>query len=422
MIGNSIRDVVSPALVSLFLLGCSPGSSAYSGANPDASPSPVSSNDGTTGQPCTSDAMCRGANGPGTNVCSNGAAFVTSVTNVQVELWPTPVCLKPEPAAASRTGNCDPAPPADPSGQFVHFCDGPDVSTSPGICIPFASDSTPRAGRGICYPQCNVIPNGGATTGCAGHDSCVFYAYDLDAKNALIAYGYCQGGCERTSDCSALGPGYDCQTDIGFCTNAKRTRAKNVGDACSLDDWNQGACNCAYGASGNGYCTVACIAGGTACPSGWVCDTGEFSPVTFDGVSASFAVAIQNTGLAGTCAPACALLDAGIASSDAAIASSDAGSIFEAGVVPLDGGSASDGAITGDAPEPAVDDSSSETSPGGEAEDLADDVGSPDAAATGSDAAGTADVFSGVPAVSPGCPASSVCQGGSVVGPDCVSQ
>src|SRR5579872_1168575 len=74
--------------------GSPPGPGSTADAAADGSDGAVlSSFDQTTGQPCSSDAICWGANGPGTNRCSIDPDYVRTVAGVAVQLWPSPVCL-----------------------------------------------------------------------------------------------------------------------------------------------------------------------------------------------------------------------------------------------------------------------------------------------------------------------------------------
>ena len=287
---------------------------------------PATAYDRTTGEPCLSDDACKGAGGPGTNRCSNGAAFVRSVDGVPAQRWPTPVCLPPLPPPGSAAGNCDPAPAGDPQGTFPHFCDGPDVPSSPGLCVPFALDA-PQSGQGICYPKCGFGAIGEAS-GCAGGNACQFFAFvafgppDASGGASATGFGFCQGGCQSDVDCAALGPTFSCQVDLGFCTDTPIVRTLGLGDPCSGTDGASGACNCAFnGSTNSGYCTTACVVGATPCPTGWVCDTVEPAVISFPGSSDAYPLPGPTPGMVGTCAPSCSV-DAGVSS--AAIDSGDA--------------------------------------------------------------------------------------------------
>ena len=281
--------------------------------------------DGTTGQICTSDKDCVSATGPGVNVCSIGVAG--TVGNVDIQFWSTPVCLIPP-----TTANCDPAPIGKAPGP--HYCDGPDNIASPGICV--ADDqANPQPGQGLCFPKCSYTL-GGTATGCAGSNVCSldWFSPPTASSSAVTGVGFCQSTCQVDSDCSKLGAGYGCQTDIGLCTTKKVTRAKPIGSGCvastdgGADDNTTGACNCLSGSSGQGVCTSFCVVGGAACPNGWVCETDETSS-PFPGTTVT--VSTQTRGVSGFCVPACSLTDAGAA----AAGTGDAG---EADAAPDAGG------------------------------------------------------------------------------------
>jgi hypothetical protein len=368
------------------------------------------------------------------NVCSN--TLTQNVAGVAAQLWPVPVCVPP-PAAG---GNCDPAPRAsDPDGLKVHYCDGLDDPSSPGVCVPF-NPRNPQPGRGSCYPVCRFGTDGSVAAGCAVGDTCAFLGYTLvqtDAGMVAQGVGYCQGTCQADADCAPLGAGYVCQSDVGYCTLHPVARTKSLGDACTAADSDAGLCDCFTGASGKGYCSTRCIVGGAACPAGWVCDTGEPNAATFVGLAASFPVARPTLGMVGTCAPACALpVDAGVdgSSSDAGDASvlgdgaSDATAVSDGadGGAPSDAG-ATDGAsadATTDAADAGPASDAADASPTADAADggPTTDAGAPDgsresAADTGTDAVADADAG---PSTGNGCPANSACVGGGAVGADCL--
>jgi hypothetical protein len=257
--------------------------------------------DGTSGIPCTTSAGCKGARGPGINVCSNSLTY--SVNAMIVNPLPTPVCMVPP--ASGGGGNCDPAPPSDPSAQLPHFCDGPDSPASPGICI---ASSSPHVGT--CSPMCTFFLDGSAPTGCVGKDTCIETQFiALDSNNQLFGWGFCQGSCEQTSDCATLGAGYICQTDTGYCTASPVTRSKQLGQACTANDSTTGACNCLPGTTGQGYCTSSCIYGGAPCPMGWVCDTLQSATVHVGGNALT--VPAENPGISGLCVAPCTAPDGG---------------------------------------------------------------------------------------------------------------
>ena len=308
--------------------------------------------DGTTGKPCTSDVDCVSDAGPGINTCSSDYQF--TITNVPVALWATPVCILPPPMSSAQ-GNCDPVPGGVQDG-LPHFCDGPDVPTSPGLCLPF-DQNNPQPGQGVCYPLCTFALDGTKATGCIGTDTCFPVTFLRDTMSgAVTGYGFCAGGCQKDADCTGLGAGFVCQTDIGYCTTKKLARTKAVGTACSTtnaagvtvgatDDATTGACNCdSDPTTGLGFCSTACTVGGTPCQGGWTCDAGYPNPLVFmssaGGAAINVPLTAQNVGAPGTCRPICMLADAGAV--DAGVAPAvDAGD-SDAAVVPVatDAGSA----------------------------------------------------------------------------------
>jgi hypothetical protein len=282
--------------------------------------------DGTSGLPCKTSTDCIGPDGgAGLNVCSNTLSYtVAGVKNV--ELWSTPVCIV---APAQTGGNCNPAPSGDPLGQFMHFCDGPDKDTSPGLCV--VADSTGTVG--ICLPKCTFAPDGTAASGCPGKTGCLPITFTSDSNNNIVGYGVCQGYCQTDADCTGLGAGFGCQVDLGFCTKTKVTRTKHVGDVCNPAA-TTATCNCTPSSDGTtGYCTTACVVGDTACPAGYVCDNGTPEPLDF-GTGTTTPVQ-QNVGTQGTCVPACSLPP-------------DAGAPVEAGVA-VEAGASADAGAQGDA-------------------------------------------------------------------------
>jgi hypothetical protein len=217
---------------------------------------------------------------------------------------PTPVCMVPP--GSGNGGNCDPAPPSDPSAQLPHFCDGPDSPDSPGICVAVSSG----AHAGSCSPMCVFALDGSSPSGCAGLDTCGPTAFiALDTSNQLFGWGSCLGTCEKSADCAALGSGYTCQTDTGYCTASPVTRPKHLGEACTANDSTTGACNCLPGMSGSGYCTSACVLGGAPCPNGWRCDTLQSASVHVGGNV--LAVPAENSGMSGLCVAPCTAPDGG---------------------------------------------------------------------------------------------------------------
>jgi hypothetical protein len=276
--------------------------------------------DGTTGKACKTNAECIGDGGAGINKCSSAYAF--KFYGVQVELWASPVCIIPP----SATGNCDPAPATDPLGQGVHFCDGPDDPSAPGICLAF-NPSAPVAGQGVCYPKCTFGTDGSAATGCVGASACGLVNYLLDTSAAgpdggglslanVQGVGFCQSACQKDADCSPLGTGFVCQNDLGDCTMKTLARTKQPGAACTTagttNDETTGACFCAAGSTGAGFCSSVCTVGGNPCPDGWVCETGEPTVLDFGAGAPTFPpLTKQTSGMLGTCTPACTPADAG---------------------------------------------------------------------------------------------------------------
>jgi hypothetical protein len=276
--------------------------------------------DGTTGKPCmtSSDCVGTGANAPGTNICSNTLQY--TFTKVSFQLFPTPVC---EIAPVQNAGNCDPCGGATPCDQNLHFCDGPDDPSSPGMCLP-NSFSNPQINDGTCVPYCTLPMDGSKPVGCQGHNRCVPYTWVLttgaDGGQSVTGYGFCQGACEVDADCTDLGTGWVCQTDIGFCTQTKVSRTKMPGEGCTggtatTSDNATGACYCVSNNTTNlGYCSNSCIVDGTvACAAGYTCDSfAPSGPLTFGDAGMAPALTKQNTGAAGTCFATCTVPDAGV--------------------------------------------------------------------------------------------------------------
>jgi hypothetical protein len=302
--------------------------------------------DGTTGKACSSDSDCHPDGGAGVNVCSVDVGG--TITGVMVQLWATPVCLVP-PSGSPTQGNCDPVPTGMDDG-LPHFCDGPDLPTSPGYCLPFDLNN-PQPGQGTCYPLCTFVLDGSKPAGCVGTDTCLPISFVRDGTTGVVTgYGFCGGGCQQDSDCMGLGAGYVCQTDIGYCTKAKLTRTKAIGAACkaattpgSPDDI---ACNCDSNPNTSmGVCANSCVVGGLPCAAGYICDAGFQNPIVFTSSSPGTApisvpVTAQNTGIPGFCRPLCTLADAGV------VAATDAGVDAGTAATPDDGGLASCPATT----------------------------------------------------------------------------
>jgi hypothetical protein len=236
----------------------------------------TSSYDGTSGKRCQSNADCKGPSGPGVNVCS---------TSLNIPAFPTPVCVSPV--------VCNPGT----DGQ-VHYCDGPDDPSSPGVC--YAVDRPPEANRGVCFPQC-LIPTDGSSvpaSACQGKNTCNYYGTRVDpASHGTVAVGFCYGGCTADADCPA---NTKCQMNTEECRTTVTPPTKAVGAACTTTDAASDVCACDYGPSGNGYCIQACIVGSTTagCPAGYVCDTG---------VPASVSGAQADPGLGGNCLATCSV-------------------------------------------------------------------------------------------------------------------
>ena len=219
--------------------------------------------DDIVGKACTTDKDCFVANGPGLARCSN------TVFNGE-DFFPTAVCVLP---------SCSPVT----NNNAVHFCDGPDLPVSPGICVTSGTSGS------VCLPKCTYDKQGGAPQGCVGKDACNAYA-----TTAAAGVGYCFGGCTQDGDCQ---DGQKCQTDRGWCLPGVTPPTKNVGDSCTSSDSTALVCNCLYGSQKTGYCSEFCTVGGTACPNGFVCDSLE---IRASGYST------PNTGMAGYCIQSCA--------------------------------------------------------------------------------------------------------------------
>jgi hypothetical protein len=217
--------------------------------------------DGTTGQPCATDSDCRPPGGPGVNVCST-SLFAPDT------YYPTAVCILP---------TCAPG-----SGSTLHFCDGPDDSSSPGVCVPSG------AGGDFCLPKCAYDTTGDAATGCLANDTCLTWAAAPES-----GFGYCFGGCTSDSQCPA---GQLCQVDQEICVTTPTTPTKALGAACTTADTASGACYCLAGSKGTGFCTSSCTIGGPSCAAGSTCDALLY---TSDGYSK------QNVGMGGYCLLTC---------------------------------------------------------------------------------------------------------------------
>ncbi len=229
---------------------------------------------GTTGKPCKSDADCNG------NICELSD--------------PTPICQVP-PMDPVTGANCDPG-----TDGKIHFCDGPDVSTSPGTCIAF--NNPPVAGQGICLQACTYAPNGQRALGCTGNNACnpnpagLFLQANSGSivglgffGTTLIALG--SGGCMVDSDCR--GPNGKCIVEFGLCNDV-------------LSPTPESDCNCPTNGS-SGFCAQSCVVGGTAqCPAGTICDALEPNAFVGANMTPIPGFTAQNAGLAGFCFPSCA--------------------------------------------------------------------------------------------------------------------
>ena len=142
--------------------------------------------DGTTGQPCTMDAECHAAGGPGINVCSN---HLFTAGNA---IFPSAVCMSKEPCTV-------------PSDGSIAFCDDPDPNSPPGICVGAQGSMT-----GTCWPVCQFDNSGAAPTGCVGKDACNPFGFGTDPSGNPIGIGFCQGGCAADGDCPS--GQHPCQT------------------------------------------------------------------------------------------------------------------------------------------------------------------------------------------------------------------
>ena len=302
------------------------GAAASGAADSGAEASGPHTFDGTSGKPCTSNADCGSIN-VCTNTYSGGGGVLNGVPSPQ--LWPTPVCVVPVPSVPG-VGNCNPGP-----AGFTAFCDSADPvdPTSPGICLPLTTPQQAGLTNGLCLPHCTFAPDGSAAAGCPGKDTCVQMGFYFDAvTNAVEGHGFCQGTCQVDADCSALGAGWVCQADDGYCTKTKKARTKPLGATCTnsgpgatplaASDSETGACNCPLSgtATTSFYCTSTCVVGGVPCANGWVCDTFlPGGPLVFQGAGDGGADLTfpepprQNPGLAGLCMAPCGKADAGVA-------------------------------------------------------------------------------------------------------------
>ncbi len=261
--------------------------------------------DGTVGRVCQSDDDCRAANGPGINTCSLSEAIFLAV------VYPTPICLS----------TC-----TFVNDNALHYCDGKDDPSSPGVCIPNPGVPVAALGMsqaGICLPWCRFAADGtvavgsnGSAPACQLNDVCQPYIF-LPPQTATgtddggaLGIGFCWGGCTQNSDCPT---GSACQTDVGNCISTV-VPSLTTGTPCTSADLAMNSqdaqCNCELVAGSDaGYCTQFCITDSTTatCPAGFVCDA--FEPVELMGADGGSATGFvtQNPGLSGTCLAACSL-------------------------------------------------------------------------------------------------------------------
>jgi hypothetical protein len=241
----------------------------------------VGTYDGTTGRACATDAECQSPTGPGTNVCTTSGTVNYFADG---PLYPTPVCLMPGSCNAGTDGN-------------LHYCDGPDDPSSPGVCI--ATDTT---GTGICLPQCTFGTTGTAATGCVGKDTCYAAGFSTDTSGGAMGVGYCFGGCAENSDCPS---GSLCQTNEGICVTTL-TAITAAETSCNSTTVTGNACDCLADTTTDlGFCTSACTVGGATCGAGWTCDADLPTTLVDSSGATVTAWTTQNAGLAGTCVPTC---------------------------------------------------------------------------------------------------------------------
>jgi hypothetical protein len=250
--------------------------------------------DGTSGKQCTTDTDCYGVGGPHINRCTSDAPFNGNTID------PTPICVDPV--------MCDPCGGHNPCDQYVHQCDGPDMSAAtPGLCLSPNNPPVPGP-TGICAAACQYTGDGSAPTGCQGKDTCNAYAFG--SQNGMaFGVGFCQGGCTADADCTSQ----KCDVLSGQCVKAVPTRGtKQLGQACSGS--TDTGCYCPWNSAG--ACTAFCKAPAAGmpdpCGAGFRCVT--FQPTNFydpttDASTPGFTA--QSQGMAGFCLPTCTLGDAG---------------------------------------------------------------------------------------------------------------
>jgi hypothetical protein len=248
--------------------------------------------DGTVGQTCTTDADCD-KTGQGIAKCTATAGFTIG------PIWPTPVCM---------LLTCDPAPPSDPTGMYIHNCDSDDQDPSAhAICVPTSNPA--QSGKGVCYPMCEYQNDGQKPQGCQGKDTCTAFAFG-STSSGPVGIGICFGGCTADADCPNNSK---CQKDQAMCVKTPVTPTKAIGAACTKADADNKVCNCSYNTkTGNGYCTESCITGtGSALPcsqNNYVCDAFALTSLGADGGTPGFTK--QNDGMLGICFESCSTPDA----------------------------------------------------------------------------------------------------------------
>jgi hypothetical protein len=269
--------------------GTSSGSSSGGSVSMDAG-ADASLYDGTVGQACQSNADCLPAGGPGLNVCSSSAGFSGGA------LYSTGVCIQIGCSSAS-------------TATTTHFCDGPDNSSSPGVCLSAGGGNT------VCLPKCTIAADGSAATGCLNKTVCNPLAFSENTAGTAVTagVGFCFHGCTADADCPT---GNKCQVDQGLCLTTVTPPTKVAGTPCTSADngtaTTPAACNCILfnnaadgGAGANGICAPFCATGtssGSGCAAGFVCDA--LLQTSFnDGGIAGFAT--QSPGLGGNCFPKC---------------------------------------------------------------------------------------------------------------------
>jgi hypothetical protein len=261
--------------------------------------------DGTVGKACMVDSDCQPAGGPGVNRCT---ATINPGGDPE---YPNAVCI----IQGGLQTSCEVG-----TDNGLHFCDGPDNSNSPGLCVGNEGST------GACLPKCLAQNDGSAPIGCIGHDACLLMGWALDSMNNPVGIGYCTAGCTADSDCPA---GSSCQKDDGTCVVSVVPRTKTIGEACTEADDQSGACFClATTATSTAYCTQTCIVGSMTnpCPAGYLCDASEATMLPdAQGALTVPGFTTQAPGLLGICLAACSVADAAAAAPPDA-AAADAGS------------------------------------------------------------------------------------------------